>query len=654
MSLTINHNAMAAGAARSLSRTYGKLSSSVQRISSGLRVNSAADDAAGLAIREMMRADITVTRQGLRNAADGLSLIQTADGALAVIDEKLTRMKELAEQASTGTYTTVQRDLINSEYQAMAAEIDRIAQATDFNGLKLLDGSVSNQHGGQGLKIHFGTSNQAAEDYYFINIGDARATSSTGLRVGGDAKNDIWGQGGAASGLKGPGCCATGFDSLKSPAGFTSGQSFSFGYNWDWQEDNDPALLTGRYLAGRYEVGSSDSLEDLIAKVNQGTQSRVGIRIDGDRLGQSIFAGGLAAICIGDEAYVFASANAAVAGIDGGVIFTTTTAEAEASYDPGLSYSNIGANTLVYRGANNAAGAALNRLGYTTGAVPTNQKTGLELADDDLDYIRNVVAPEFQDALDDFTAGAWQANRVEVGANSHNNTQIIDRIWAAVQSRLASVPNFYNTSAEITAGLDFLITTGLYGDFSDFSNLNGVISDDPFLITELGLTELSFRITTDTPGPNQPPTLLSIQSYAGDHLGSIGTLDPLNQPLKEQDLESLVKAAARRSLGYNTQVTQLTRLGAFAGPTIDPADIGVTVTSNQNPLTLADKQVTQIQRDANGNFGAAGLAEAINRQSGQFWAMRDQGDPGMIYVIAKEGGDQNSLTACESGDRERH
>jgi len=202
MSLVINHNLMAMNAARNLSTSYGKLSTSVQRMSSGLRINSAADDAAGLAIREMMRADIAVMQQGLRNAADAISLIQTADGALAVIDEKLIRMKELAEQAATGTYTTAQRDIINSEYQAMAREIDRIANSTNFNGVKLLDGSISNQHGGRGLKIHFGTGNNAAEDYYFINIGDARATSNTGLRIGGDAKNDIWGQGAAGAGRR--------------------------------------------------------------------------------------------------------------------------------------------------------------------------------------------------------------------------------------------------------------------------------------------------------------------------------------------------------------------------------------------------------------------------------------------------------------------
>ena len=132
MSLIINHNMMAMNAARNLNDIYNRLSTSTRRLSSGLRINSAADDAAGLAVREFQRADIAVLNQGIRNAGDGISMIQVAEGAMQVIDEKLIRMKELAEQAATGTYTTVQRDIMNSEYQAMAAEIDRIANATDL------------------------------------------------------------------------------------------------------------------------------------------------------------------------------------------------------------------------------------------------------------------------------------------------------------------------------------------------------------------------------------------------------------------------------------------------------------------------------------------------------------------------------------------
>ena len=190
MSLVVNHNLMAANVARTLNAHYGRLEQSTQRLSTGLRVNSAADDAAGLAIRELQRADIAAMMQGSRNANDAISLIQTADGALGIIDEKLVRMKELAEQAATGTYDSTQRLMIESEYQQMASEITRIANATDFNGVKLLDGSLSGAHDGSGLnstgslKIHFGTGNESAEDYYYIQIGGCTAAA---LGVGNQA-----------------------------------------------------------------------------------------------------------------------------------------------------------------------------------------------------------------------------------------------------------------------------------------------------------------------------------------------------------------------------------------------------------------------------------------------------------------------------------
>ncbi len=190
MALVVNHNLMAMNAARNLNTSYNRLSTSTQRLSSGLRINSAADDAAGLAIRELMRADIASLNQGVRNANDAISLIQVADGALQIIDEKLIRMKELAEQAATGTYNSTQRLMIESEYQAMASEITRIANATDFNGVKLLDGTLSGDHDGRGinqegnglnslgeLKVHFGTGNDSAEDYYYIRIGSCTASS---------------------------------------------------------------------------------------------------------------------------------------------------------------------------------------------------------------------------------------------------------------------------------------------------------------------------------------------------------------------------------------------------------------------------------------------------------------------------------------------
>ena len=187
----INNNSMASNVANNLTSHYANLKTTTERLSTGLRVNSAADDAAGLAIRELMRTDIAALQQGVRNANDAISLLQTADGALGIIDEKLTRMKELAEQAATGTYDSTQRLMIESEYQAMASEITRIANATDFNGIHLLDGNLSSDtHVGSGMtstgkmKVHFGSANDSAEDYYYIQIGTSTASA---LGVGNQA-----------------------------------------------------------------------------------------------------------------------------------------------------------------------------------------------------------------------------------------------------------------------------------------------------------------------------------------------------------------------------------------------------------------------------------------------------------------------------------
>jgi flagellin len=191
--LSINTNLMALNTARNLSGHYNQLGISTQRLSSGLRINNAADDAAGLAIRELMRAEIASLNQGVRNANDAISLIQTADGALQVINEKLIRMKELATQAATGTYTSDQRLIIDSEYQAMASEITRIANATQFSGIYLLNGNLSStdpavagwhaSHSGTGLTsrgpllVHFGPGDHIAEDYYYIAISSSTASA---------------------------------------------------------------------------------------------------------------------------------------------------------------------------------------------------------------------------------------------------------------------------------------------------------------------------------------------------------------------------------------------------------------------------------------------------------------------------------------------
>ena len=150
--LAIKNNIMAANAARHLGASYDALAQSVERLSSGLRINSAKDDAAGLAVRELMRADIAVLQQGSRNAMDGISMLQTFEGAMGTMDEALVRMKQLAEQAATGSYSSAQRGIMNNEFDEMAAEINRIAGALEFNGNYLLNSATAT------VSIQFGAA----------------------------------------------------------------------------------------------------------------------------------------------------------------------------------------------------------------------------------------------------------------------------------------------------------------------------------------------------------------------------------------------------------------------------------------------------------------------------------------------------------------
>jgi len=184
--LAIKNNLMAANAARYLGQSYDALATSVERLSSGLRINSASDDAAGMAVRELMRADVAVLEQGARNAQDGVSLLQTMEGALQTVDDLMVRMQQLAEQAATGSYSSAQRVIMDNEFTEMSNEITRIATATDFNGIKMLDNSatVSVHFGGETDKIDVTGSTLTAtglgiNDLAITTAGSARAALTT-------------------------------------------------------------------------------------------------------------------------------------------------------------------------------------------------------------------------------------------------------------------------------------------------------------------------------------------------------------------------------------------------------------------------------------------------------------------------------------------
>lgn len=171
MGLRIQTNIASMNAQRNLARATMSLNDSYRRLSTGLRVASAADDAAGLAISERLRAQVRSIGQAERNANDGISLVQTAEGALNEVNNILIRMRELAVQASNGTVSGTDRNTLNEEFQAIISEIDRIAQATKFSELPLLDGSAGT------ISLHIGPETTAGVDTIDVTLVSVLASS---------------------------------------------------------------------------------------------------------------------------------------------------------------------------------------------------------------------------------------------------------------------------------------------------------------------------------------------------------------------------------------------------------------------------------------------------------------------------------------------
>ena len=168
MALTLNTNVSALVSQKNIDQTQSKLSTTLNRLSSGLRVNNAKDDAAGLAIAEGMTSRILGLKQGARNGNDGISLIQTAESGMNQALSSIQRMRELAAQAATGTYGTSDLANLDVEFQALKDEIDRVAATTDFNGIALLAGGTVN--------IQVGSGN-TANDRLTITLSDLDTTA---------------------------------------------------------------------------------------------------------------------------------------------------------------------------------------------------------------------------------------------------------------------------------------------------------------------------------------------------------------------------------------------------------------------------------------------------------------------------------------------
>jgi len=200
MAINIRTNLPALSAQRNLDASSNRLSTSYQRLSSGLRINRASDDAAGLAIAENLRAGSSTATVAMRNANDGISVITIADQAVGQISNVLNRMAELAEQSSNGVVDNVQRSALQNEFTALASEIERIAVTTKFNGLRLLDGQsdITFQIGFDGSSTSQLTYGSVDVRLAGMGLANSGSSSSSFSIIG---NNEVDAQGAARSAL---------------------------------------------------------------------------------------------------------------------------------------------------------------------------------------------------------------------------------------------------------------------------------------------------------------------------------------------------------------------------------------------------------------------------------------------------------------------
>jgi flagellin len=189
MSLRINTNVNSLNIQRHLEATSKLLAGNMRRLSTGLRIASAADDAAGLAISERLRAQIRSLDQAKRNSHDGISLAQTAEGALDEVSNILVRMRELSIQAANGTTSAADKDTLQEEFGQLRAEVDRISSSTEFNGINLLDGSSST------VSLQVGAGVNPAANQISVQLQSTLSTSlsidSLDIGAGGDTSAAI-------------------------------------------------------------------------------------------------------------------------------------------------------------------------------------------------------------------------------------------------------------------------------------------------------------------------------------------------------------------------------------------------------------------------------------------------------------------------------
>ena len=271
--MRIQHNIMAMNAYRNYNNNTSALSKNLEKLSSGYKINRAGDDAAGLAISEKMRAQITGLKAASKNVKDGVSLVKTAEGALQEVHDMLNRMDSLATQSANGTYDNeVDRANLQKEVTALKTEIDRIADSANFNGIKLLDGSMGKATGGPTTYVEVGA---AFGDATVTKVYGASLDATTGkedtvaITQDGTNKNEL-----SVTVTKHDGSATTTKIDLKNAITVTSGSKVGKAFGDDGMKAGDTAVLDLSSVGlGRIEftataaIGTTDAIGGEVAKI---------------------------------------------------------------------------------------------------------------------------------------------------------------------------------------------------------------------------------------------------------------------------------------------------------------------------------------------------------------------------------------------------
>ena len=446
MPQVINTNVASLTAQRNLNTSQSSLTTSLQRLSSGLRINSAKDDAAGLAISERMTSQIRGLNQAARNANDGISLAQTAEGALGEMGNNLQRIRELAVQSANSTNSSTDRAALNSEVQQLIGEITRVSEQTSFNGLKLLDGSFTSQQFQVGANANQ-TISVSVSDARTAKLGADVKASVTGVDSGADLTGGIDINGTAIDTSN-----ASTMNDVINAINLKSGDTGVTAYRAD-----TTVVKTGVFTSGAASsltingvtvaIGTTDDVDAVIGNINK-VSGQTGVTAKADTAGTGIDlthnSGGDVTVKEGT-----------------GDVFATTTSTA-ATYNAGIQLSTKLDGTMTVGGT--LAGATLLNIAATATSYKVsslavdsvaNSNTALKAIDFALQQINGAraelgavqnrfssVVTNLQTTSENLSASRSRVQDTDFAAETANLTrsQILQQAGTAMLSQANSLP----------------------------------------------------------------------------------------------------------------------------------------------------------------------------------------------------------------------